>query len=198
VSWQSFVIGIAPFVVALAGLIVAAFWGKQVLDAKNAQLAAKDDQLAAKDEQVKTLLLMSPERVVENIRALHAYYEVEANLTKGKLEDARNELAAAGTERQGLREEISGLRERLQIFEFGAASTASAVFTSTSLSLRSLAALMETITDTYEPTDTLTQVGVDEDDLPIYTDGRKVMNHREAQEYLVEEGLADPETLKDD
>jgi len=31
-------------------------WGKQVLDAKNAQLAAKDDQLAAKDEQLKTVL----------------------------------------------------------------------------------------------------------------------------------------------
>jgi len=37
-----------------------------------------------------------------------------------------------------------------------------------------------------EPTDTRVQVGVDEDDLPINSDSRRVMTQREAQEYFVE------------
>jgi len=114
------------------------------------------------------------------------------------LTNAAAELAAAGTERQGLRNEVNRLRERLSIFEFGVASTASFVLGGATLSAESLAALMETVSDNYEPTDTLVQVGVDEDDLPIYSDGRRMMTHREAQEYLVEQGLADPETLKED
>ena len=74
-TWQSFVLGLAPYLVTLVGVILAAFWGSKVL-------AAKDAELKAKDEQINTLKLMAPERIVENVRALHAYYQEEAELTK--------------------------------------------------------------------------------------------------------------------
>jgi hypothetical protein len=191
VAWPNFVIGIAPYVVALASVIAAAFWGRQVLAAKNAQLAAKDEQL-------KTAKLMAPKRVVKNMQALHTYYQAGAKLTATQLKDLRSQLAAAGAENQGLQDEINLLRGRLTIFEFGSASTATALLTTSDLSAASLEALMETITHSYEPTDVLDEVGVDEDGLPMYRVGDTIMTTRQAQEYLVEQGLADPETLKDD
>lgn len=137
-AWQSFVLALAPYVVALAGLVLAAFSGREAL-------AAKDAQLAAKDEQLATLRLMAPERVVENVRALHAYYKEEVELTKAKLDAATKQLAAAGTERQDLSDEVNRLRERLKIFDFGIASTASAFLTTATLSPASLTALLETV-----------------------------------------------------
>ena len=52
--------------------------------------------------------------------------------------------------------------------------------------------------DGYDPLDTLTEAGVDEDDLPIYLVNGEVVTHREALWHLVEEGLADPGLLSDD
>ena len=152
-AWQSFVLGLAPYVVTLSGLILAAFWGREVLAAKDAQLAAKDEQLAAKDEQLKTLGLMAPERVVENLKALHAYYKDEVELTKAKLVEATDQLTAAGTESQALHDEVNRLRERLEIFEFGTASTASAFLATPALNAASLSALMETVNATSVPLD---------------------------------------------
>src|SRR5713101_2370004 len=125
-SWQTFVLGLAPYLVTLVGVLLAAFWGKQVL-------AAKDAQLQAKEEQLNTLKMMAPERVVENIRALHAYYKEESDVTKSKLHDATNRLTDAGSEREELVAEVQRLRERLEVFEFASASTASAVITGTPL-----------------------------------------------------------------
>jgi hypothetical protein len=50
----------------------------------------------------------------------------------------------------------------------------------------------------YDPLDTLKQVGVDEDDLPMYLVNGEVVTHREALWHLVEEGLADPGQLRED
>jgi hypothetical protein len=52
--------------------------------------------------------------------------------------------------------------------------------------------------DVYDPLDTLKQVGADEDDLPVYLVKGEVVTHREALWHLVEEGLADPELLRED
>jgi hypothetical protein len=64
------------------------------------------------------------------------------------------------------------------------------------LSSTSLAALMDEVTDTYEPSDPLEQVGVDADGLPMYKVAGRILTAGQAQTHLVEEGLADPETLK--
>ena len=52
--------------------------------------------------------------------------------------------------------------------------------------------------DGYDPLDTLTEFGLDEDGLPMYLVEGKVVSHREALWHLVEEGLADPELLRED
>jgi len=135
-TWHAFALGLAPYLVTLVGLILAAFWGSKVL-------AAKEAQLRAKDEQINTLKLMMPERVVENVRALHAYYQEEAELTKTKLHKASEHLAAAGNESQELRAEVGQLREQLSIFEFGTASTAPALLEESTLTSTNLSRLVE-------------------------------------------------------
>jgi len=135
-SWQSFVLGLAPYVVTLTGLVLAALWGRQAL-------AAKDAQLTAKDEQLNTLKLMAPERVTANVRALHAYYKEEAELTKAELDKASAHLAAAGTESQELRNEVGQLREQLSMFEFGTASTAPSLLEESTVSATSVSKLIE-------------------------------------------------------
>jgi hypothetical protein len=135
-SWQSFVLGLAPYLVTLMGLVLAAFWGRQAL-------AAKDAQLSAKDEQLNTLKLMAPERVTANVRALHAYYKDEAELTKAELDKASEQLAAAGTESQELRNEVGQLREELSMFEFGTASTAASLLEESTVSATSVSRLIE-------------------------------------------------------
>jgi hypothetical protein len=192
--WQRFVLALAPYVVTLAGLVLAAFWGSKVLAAKDAQLAAKDEQLAAKEEQLKTVRLMAPDRVVQNIRALHSYYKDEATVTKAKLRDATTQLAAAGSEREVLRAEVEELRERVTIYEFAVASTATSVLGARLFTPASLRELKEDLADGYEPTGTLDEVGTGEDGLPIYQVEGKLMTTAEAQMHLVEKGLEDPET----
>jgi len=52
--------------------------------------------------------------------------------------------------------------------------------------------------DGYDPLDTLDEAGLDAEGLPMYAVGNEVLTYREALEHLVEEGLADPELLRDE
>ena len=52
--------------------------------------------------------------------------------------------------------------------------------------------------DGYDPFMTLNQVAIDEDDLPMYEINGSVVDYRAAADYLVEQGLADPELFDED
>ncbi len=194
-AWQSFVLGLAPYVVALVGLVLAAFWG-------NRALASKDAQLAAKDEQLNTLKLMAPQRVVENIRALHAYYKDEAELTKTNLRKANEQLNAAGSESQALQAEVDQLRQRLEIFEFGTASTASSFIATATLTDESLSALMESVTAQNraiaKALATLDDAGIDELGRPLFRVDGKILTMGEAEKHAIQRGMVDPALLDDE
>lgn len=92
---------------------------------------------------MNTLKLMAPERVTANVRALHAYYKEEAELTKAELNKASEQLAAAGTQSQELRNEVGQLREQLSMFEFGSASTAASLLEESTVSAASVSRLID-------------------------------------------------------
>lgn len=56
----------------------------------------------------------------------------------------------------------------------------------------------EALDDGYDPFMTLEEAGIDEDDLPMYRVNGQVVDWRTAGDYLVEQGLADPELFDED
>jgi 5-methylcytosine-specific restriction endonuclease McrA len=65
-------------------------------------------------------------------------------------------------------------------------------------SARATARRAAELDDAYDSFDSLTEAGVDEDDLPLYLIGKHTVSFGEAAAYLVEEGLADPGLFRDD
>jgi len=52
--------------------------------------------------------------------------------------------------------------------------------------------------DGYDPFDTLREVGVDQDDMPMYEINGEIVNYGGAADYLIEQGLVDPELFDED
>jgi hypothetical protein len=52
--------------------------------------------------------------------------------------------------------------------------------------------------DGYDSFSTLQEVGVDEDDMPMYEIDGEIVNYSGAADYLVEQGLVDPELFDED
>lgn len=52
--------------------------------------------------------------------------------------------------------------------------------------------------DAYDPFDTLQEVGVDADDMPTYAVNGEIVNYGGAADYLIEQGLVDPELFDED
>jgi hypothetical protein len=108
-SWPSIIPTVATwqlilaFVSPVSGLIVAfgaLFWGRQVVEAKDAQIEAKD-------AQIEGLKQMSAAEVLPQIKAMKELHQIELEQERGKLK------ALQGDERKRLEADIDDLESQL-------------------------------------------------------------------------------------
>lgn len=108
-NWQaigSFVVALAPFVVALAGIIGSWVRGSDALK-------AKDQVIAALQVQLDMMERLRPARLKEDLDALHAYYTGQITTLKTQVADAEQtaeQLSAAERQKVEVQKTLLGAR----------------------------------------------------------------------------------------